>query len=69
MVSICPQFEDSADQLMALTMCQREARRFQHLLLLLSFPETEEMDVMAIIHFKLNGKPVTLEGDEERLLL
>jgi aerobic-type carbon monoxide dehydrogenase small subunit (CoxS/CutS family) len=27
------------------------------------------MDIMATIHFKLNGRPVTLEVDEERMLL
>jgi aerobic-type carbon monoxide dehydrogenase small subunit (CoxS/CutS family) len=27
------------------------------------------MDIMATIHFKLNGRPATLEVDEERMLL
>jgi aerobic-type carbon monoxide dehydrogenase small subunit (CoxS/CutS family) len=31
--------------------------------------EQKEMDIMANIDFKLNGRPVTLEADEERMLL
>jgi len=31
--------------------------------------DQKENDIMATIHFKLNGKPVTLKVGEERMLL